>query len=213
VNSPETHLQDERLRELAIAARGHPDRSRERRKALTRLVQEILNSGRLCRPRQGQFVDRYEEIYQIAVQNLMLYVCGQIDRYKPESGPVMRWVNFLLEKRFFVDAIAEVMGKKTAIKTVEINEEVTVENSRESNPSLSELVRQYIEEDPEGRFEQKHIRGHPEANFKVLVKRRMAGDSWEQISTDLGVKISTLSDFYQRCLKQFSEQIKGDVQI
>lgn len=209
MNSPETHLQDERLRELAIAARGHPDRSRERRKALTRLVQEILNSGRLCRPRPGQFVDRYEEIYQIAVQNLMLYVCGQIDRYKPESGPVMRWVNFLLEKRFFVDAIAEVMGKKTPIKMVEIDGGIPVE----SNPSLSELVGQYIEEDPEDRFEQKHIRGHPEANFKVLVKRRMAGDSWEQISTDLGVKISTLSDFYQRCLKQFSEQIKRDVQI
>ncbi|WP_413160028.1 hypothetical protein ACL6C3_16540 [Capilliphycus salinus ALCB114379] len=198
--------QDEYLKQLALTAQQHPRRSRSRRLALTRLTQELLNSGRLCHPRPSQFPDRYQEIYEIAVQNLMLYICTNIDRYNPDKAPVMRWVNFLLEIRFFPEAVREVMGKKN--QTIQPNWD-----GGNTSPSLSDLVRESIEEDSNGIFASKSIRGYPQANFKELFRRRIVEEeSWEKISTDLGIKISTLSDFYQRCIKQFSVEIKNQIQ-
>ena len=198
--------QDEYLKRLALTAQQHPRRSRERRQALTRLTQELLNSGRLRHPRPGQFAEHYQEIYEIAVQNLMLYICANIDKYKPDLAPVMRWVNFLLERRFFPEAVSEVMGRK--------NQKI-IENWFEDriSPSLSDLVRESIEEDINGIFVGRHIRGCPQANFQELFRRRIVeGESWEKISNDFDIKISTLSDFYQRCIKQFSVEIKNQIQ-
>ena len=94
-------LQDEELMMLAIEAQRHPSKSKERRMALTKLVNKIQESGRLCRPYRNLPPERYEDIYQEAIQKLMIYICENINKYNPEKSPVMRWVNFYLEKRFF----------------------------------------------------------------------------------------------------------------
>ncbi|EAW34043.1 hypothetical protein [Lyngbya sp. PCC 8106] len=206
VDSRDRHLQqDEYLKRLALTAQQHPRRSRARRQALTRLTQELLNSGRLRHPHPSQFTEHYQEIYEIAVQNLMLYICANIDKYKPDKAPVMRWVNFLLERRFFTQAVSEVMGKK--------KQEIQGLRPGEVSPCLSDLVRQSIEEDVNGVFASKHIRGYPQANFQDIFRRRIIErESWEEISNIFDIKVSTLSDFYQRCIKQFSVEIKNQVQ-
>ncbi|MGB3189095.1 MAG: hypothetical protein WBB43_06655 [Limnoraphis sp.] len=206
MDSRDRHLQqDEYLKRLALTAQQHPRRSRERRQALTRLTQELLNSGRLRHPHPSQFTEHYQEIYEITVQNLMLYICANIDKYKPDKAPVMRWVNFLLERRFFTQAVSEVMGKK--------KQEIQGLRPGEVSPSLSDLVRQSIEEDVNGVFASKHIRGYPQANFQEIFRRRIIErESWEEISNIFDIKVSTLSDFYQRCIKQFSVEIKNQVQ-
>jgi hypothetical protein len=207
VDSRDQHLQqDEYLKQLALTAQQHPRRSRARRQALTRLTQELLNSGRLRHPHPSQFTEHYQEIYEIAVQNLMLYICANIDKYNPDKAPVMRWVNFLLERRFFPEAVSEVMGRNNQ-KSKENRVEV------DAYPSLSDLVRQSIEEDCNGIFARKHIRGYPQANFKEIFRRRIIErESWEDISNVFEIKVSTLSDFYQRCIKQFSNEIKKQIQ-
>jgi len=206
VDSRDQHLQqDEYLKQLALTAQQHPRRSRERRQALTRLTQELLNSGRLRHPHPSQFTEHYQEIYEIAVQNLMLYICANIDKYNPDKAPVMRWVNFLLERRFFPEAVSEVLGKK--------QQEIKGLRPGEASSSLSDLVRQSIEEDYNGIFARKHIRGYPQANFKEIFRRRIIErESWEDISNVFEIKVSTLSDFYQRCIKQFSNEIKKQIQ-
>ncbi|MEB3279569.1 MAG: hypothetical protein VKK42_11695 [Lyngbya sp.] len=205
--------QDEYLKRLALTAQQHPRRSRERRQALTRLTQELLNSGRLCHPHPSQFTEHYQEIYEIAVQNLMLYICTNIDNYQPDKAPVMRWVNFLLERRFFTQAVSEVMGKNNHKIQVTDSVETDSLSLGKNSPSLSDLVRHLIEEDSNGIFAEKHIRGYPQANFKEVYRRRIIEEeSWEKISKDFGIKISTLSDFYQRCIKQFSDEIKSQIQ-
>ncbi len=213
MNSEDKHLQDEKLKALAIEAHLHPRRSPERQRALAQLVQKISNSGRLCRPRRGQFTESYEEIYGVAVQKLMLYICQRIENYKPQNGPVMRWVNFLLERQFFNEAVAEVMGQKKAQPGLSLYEETQNPQNPESSPCLSELVRQVVVEDVNGIFTGTCVRGHSQANFRALFMRRIIEQqSWEQISTELGVKVSTLSDFYQRCLRQFASEIKRNIQ-
>ncbi|WP_040483619.1 hypothetical protein [Lyngbya aestuarii] len=206
MDSRDQHLQqDEYLKQLALTAQQHPRRSRERRQALTRLTQELLNSGRLRHPHPSQFTEHYQEIYEIAVQNLMLYICANIDKYNPDKAPVMRWVNFLLERRFFPEAVSEVLGKK--------QQEIKGLRPGEASSSLSDLVRQSIEEDYNGIFARKHIRGYPQANFKEIFRRRIIErESWEDISNVFEIKVSTLSDFYQRCIKQFSNEIKKQIQ-
>ncbi|MGF1494916.1 MAG: hypothetical protein ACFBSC_21220 [Microcoleaceae cyanobacterium] len=213
MDSQAKHLQDDKLKQLALTAQQYPDRSPERREALSQLVSEIWHSGRLRHPHPGQFPDRYQEIYEIALQNLMFYICNSIDRYEPTAAPVMRWVNFLLERRFFPEAVTEVLGNRPTDLPRASYEETQPAKPPESQPSLSDLIQQVNVEDLGGIFASKSIRGYPEANFKTLFKRRIIEqESWKAISKDLGIKISTLSEFYQRCLKQFATQIKQDIQ-
>ena len=199
-------LQDQELMMLAIEAQRHPSRSKERRMALTKLVEKILKSNRLCRPRSGEFPELYEEIYQEAIQKLMIYICQSIDQYKPEKSPVMRWVNFYMEKRFFNDAIREIFGPSN-VKLESIPDENNLEQP-EKIPLPSELILDYIENDPEQLCQNLRHKMYPHLNFQSLAIRILAGEKWREISADLGIPISTLSSFYQRSIRELSPQIK-----
>ncbi|MGH2415127.1 MAG: hypothetical protein ACRDEA_15835, partial [Microcystaceae cyanobacterium] len=167
----------------------------------------ILHSGRLWHPQKDPF---YQDIYDEARQNLMLYICQEIERYNPERASVMAWVNTLLYKRFFREAIAQ--ARNNPVKT-----KLTLSNLQalalsEQTPLKSEQIREFIELDPEDCFKNEWIENHPEANFQVLLRRRIVGDSWKNISADLGTPISTLSSFYQRCLQKFTFKFKEYLQ-
>lgn len=199
---------DAQLKELALLAQGHPHATKGRRIALTQLVNAIWQSGKLCRPYSGQFQLLYEDIYDEAVQNLFLYVCqdDNINKYDLARGEVMTWVNMLLTKRFFLEAIPKTVGKENEIK---------LENSHLENlPSLSSIslvdqLRECIESDPEEIFSKAYIKGHPEANFQAIAIRRYSGIPWKDISTEWGIGITTLNKFYLQCVKKFAPKIRN----
>ena len=198
---------DEQLRELVVVVQQHSYGTLERRIALTQLVNEIWQSGRLCHPYRGQFQEVYEDIYDEAVQSLFFYICqnDNIRKYDPERASVIAWVNMLLTRRFFPEAIPKVIGKSN---------EISLENSDLelldlSKPlSLVEQVRQCIEDDLEGIFRNEHIKGHPKASFQAIAIRRYCGVSWKEISTEWNIGIQTLNNFYQRCLKRFAPKFR-----
>ena len=198
---------DVQLKELALLAQRHPHATKGRRIALTQLVNAIWQSGKLIRPYSSQFQLSYEDIYEEAVQNLFFYLCqnDNINKYNQERAEVMGWVNMLLIKRFFPEAIPKILGKK---------DEITLESSHLENLSLSEpislfeQVRQCIEDDPDRLFTKEHIKARPEANFQAIAIRRYSGVSWQDISTEWGIGITTLHKFYQRCMKKFAPQIR-----
>ncbi|MDV2998335.1 MAG: hypothetical protein N4J56_008040 [Chroococcidiopsis sp. SAG 2025] len=203
---------DAQLKELVLLAQQHSYATKRQRIALTQLVNTIWQSGKLCRPYKGQFQLAYEDIYEEAVQNLFFYLCrdNNINNYKPERGEVMAWVNMLLTKRFFPEAIPKIIGKPNEINL----ESSHLENLSSSEPvSLFEQVRQYIENDPGRIFTREHIKDRPEANFQAIARRRYSGVSWHDISTEWGIGITTLHNFYRRCLKKFAPQIREDIQI
>jgi hypothetical protein len=68
---------------------------------------------------------------------------------------------------------------------------------------MSEVLRQYLQEDPQQVFTNKSLVNRPDVNFKQIALARLSGKKWKTISAELDVKTSTLSDFYQRCLKEF----------
>lgn len=194
---------DVQLKELALLAQRHPQATKERRMALTQLINTIWLSGKLCRPYSGQFQLLYEDIYEEAVQSLFFYLCqdDNISKYDPERGEVMTWVNVLLTKRFFPEAIPKIVGKANEINL----ETFHLENIPSSEPiSLYEQVIQCIEDDPERIFIKEHIKGHPEANFQAIARRRYSGISWKDISAEWGIGITSLHNFFQRSVKRFA---------
>lgn len=197
---------DEQLKQLAISAQHYPPLTSKRQLALTLLVQAILKSGRLCHPYRHQFLNRYEEIYEEALQELLFYICQHIDKYNPERGSVMAWCNVLLERRFFKEAIPKVLDKQ-GIQKMSLSE---LDNlaSPEEPPVLTEILRECIEADPENLFKREHVENHPEANFQALARQRMLGKSWKEISAEFNLRSTTVSSFYSRCLNKFSQTIK-----
>lgn len=198
---------DEHLKQLAALAQYHPPLTQGRQLALTKLVNGIVQSGRLYHPQKSLFsADVYQDIYDEALQELLLYICQNIDKYQPERGCVMAWVNVLLERRFFKEAIPKILNKQG----IEIMTITNLNNlpSPESPPVLSEILREYIEIDPENLFQDEHIENRPEVNFQALAKRRIEGKSWKEIATEFAMKIPTISSFYYRCVNKFSFKLK-----
>jgi hypothetical protein len=209
---------DERLRNLAIAAQQHPPKSRERQKALARLITALQVSRKLVRPRRGEFQGFYEEVYAVALQLLFAHICEKIDTYDPERGEVLQWANFRLEREFFIKASREylpTLPKGVDPKTCKRLplDDLDKNNPNEVNPTLVPLISQQVleclEEDPQGIFQRSYTQGNKDANFKFLAIKRLEGYSWEEISAELdGIKVPTLSSFYQRCLTEFAPKIK-----
>ena len=210
MNQPGKDDLDQQLKQLAIVAQQYAPRTPQRQLALGQLVQMILKSGRLCRPQRGKFAHCYEEIYQEARQELLFFVCQHIDKYAPERGDVMAWCNVLLERRFFREAIPKVLDQQ-GIQKVSLSD---LDNLAlpEEPPVIAEIVKGYIESDPENLFKTSYIQEHPEANFQALAKQRLEGKSWQEISEKFEIKVSTLSRFYQRSLSKFSPNIKKYVE-
>ena len=202
---------DKQLKQLALVAQQHPPLTDERQLALGPLVQAILKSGRLCRPQLGKFISRYEEIYEEALQDLLLYICRNIDKYDVERAEVMTWCNVLLERRFFREAIPKVLGK-AEIQKMTLADLDNLPSPGEQAPIITEIIEEYITLDPENLFKNTYIKNHPEANFQALVKQRLEGESWQNISESLDLKISTISQFYYRCLKRFTPILKQVVE-
>ncbi len=212
MNQTQRDKLNEQLKQLALVAQQHPPQTQEQRLALGQLVQAILHSGRLCRPQLGKFTNRYEEIYEEARQELLLYICRNIEKYDLERGEVMAWCNVLLERRFFREAIPKVLGKPE-IQKMTLADLDNLPSPGEEAPIITEIIDEYITLDPENLFKNTYIKDHPEANFQAVAKQRLEGKSWKNISENFQLKIPTISQFYYRCLKRFAPTLKKAVGI
>lgn len=206
MNQTELDEFNQQLGQLALSAQQHPPLSPERQSALRSLVQAILRSGRLCRPQQGKFSGFYQDIYDEALQELMLFICQHIERYNSERGTVMAWVNMLLERRFFREAIPKVLGRQDVQRvTLSDLDNLTAPEPQET---LTEKLKACVDQDPEDILKAEYIKDHPAATFQVLLQRRILGKSWKEISAEFDLKIPTVSSFYYRCLTKFSTRLK-----
>ena len=195
---------DWQLLQLALEAQKHPPATKERQKALTRLISAIQKSGQLYRPYNSLPPDVYADIYAEALQKVFLHICQKIDDYKPERGKVIAWVNFLVSKRF-IDVINDRQNKKMVSLDIP-----NLDNLFDNNANVSQIeeIKEYLEEDPDEIFRQAYVKGCPAASFQALALRYLADQSWEEISKEFNISISTLSSFYQRSLKKFAPRFQ-----
>lgn len=195
----------EQLLQLATIVKQYPPLTQARKLALTKLINTIVCSGKLCHPQSGQFpANLYEEIYNEALQELLLYICQNIHKYDATRASVMTWVNFLLERRFFPEAIPKILNRQSITQLPDQDILASVEETI----SLIEVVRECIELDPDNIFKKKHIENYPQANFQTLALRRISGKSWKDISAEFEIKLQTVSSFYYRCVTEFAPRLK-----
>ncbi|MEC4812041.1 MAG: sigma-70 family RNA polymerase sigma factor [Scytonema sp. PMC 1069.18] len=202
----ERHEQDFYLLQLATQAQQNPPHSEERQLALTKLVCGIIRFGYLWYPSKNYFSSDVQDIYNEARQELFFYICQNIEKYDSQRGTVMAWVNVLLERRFFRDALRKNRTYDRITKmTITDLENLSLAEEPEN---LAEIVKEYIISDPEDVFKSEHVEKCPQANFQALVMRRISGKSWQEISEEFEIKVSTVSSFYYRCIKKFSNKLK-----
>jgi DNA-directed RNA polymerase specialized sigma24 family protein len=202
-------LNDTQLKKIALEAQRHPANTKLRQQALIELVNAIVLSSRLCHPHRWITPnDFYELIYEEAVNQTLVYVCQKLDNYDPTRGREQKftnWVNFRLDK-IMLNCHAKL--QKTSYQ--EIPNLAELENIAQPEPQVSqtELLKQCLEDDVNNMFKNECIRNFPKANFRAIALATFSGKSWEEISLEMDVKISTLSSFFQRSCKKFAPQFK-----
>lgn len=202
-------LSDPLLKGLALEAQRQPNPSGLRQHALLQLVEAIRACGRLARPHRAKFTPSfYTLLYEEAVNRTLVYVCQKIDTYDPNRGQAqkfMNWVNFRLDRM-----VIECRRQFSDRDTQELPNLNDLERLSQPEPtsSLASDVRDYIAADPEDVFKSTHIRKCPEASFQAIALARFGDQSWEEISNQFGIKIPTLSSFFQRCCDKFSDQFQ-----
>ncbi|WP_163665097.1 sigma-70 family RNA polymerase sigma factor [Adonisia turfae] len=206
------------LRKQVDEAKRHPAGSRERLKALAKLISLLKSSGKLSRPHRGKFQGFYKEIYDDALNRTFTYVCDRIDTYSSEKGTVLAWVNFYLGTRFFNEASREFMrtrpgGAGSDVQCLSLDDlDVPTPNALSHGKSLLEDLIEYIREDPGGVFKDRHVQGHPQANFQYIALQRLEYRArWEELADELGISAQTLSSFYQRSFQHFKQKIRDDL--
>ncbi|MEM9976313.1 MAG: hypothetical protein AAF808_01665 [Cyanobacteria bacterium P01_D01_bin.2] len=202
-------LTDPLLKGLALEAQRQPNPSPPRQHALLQLVEAIRACGRLARPHRAKFTPSfYTLLYEEAINRTLVYVCQKIDTYDPNRGQAqkfMNWVNFRLDRM-----VIECRRQFSDRDTQELPNLNDLERLSQPEPqsSLASDVRDYIAADPEDVFKSIHIRKCPEASFQAIALARFSDQSWEEISNQFGIKIPTLSSFFQRCCDKFSDQFQ-----
>ena len=83
----------EELNALLLEVKQHSPKSKERKIALTKLINGIMKSSRLYG--KGKVSP---DVYDEALGAVLLEICKKIDDYAPKQGDVIAWVNFLLTR-------------------------------------------------------------------------------------------------------------------
>ncbi|WP_413160432.1 hypothetical protein ACL6C3_18125 [Capilliphycus salinus ALCB114379] len=215
---------DSQLNQLAREAQHHPKSSYQRRQALNILMDHILRSGRLARPKKGSFpfsASLYEDLYNEALSIMMMEICQNIDKYNPDQD-VMAWCNFILDKRF-TDCFNQYTRRGlTYLPKGGKNEEVAslpnledLDNFIPPSEHLSESqeLQKLIEENPDNIFTKESIKGQPKATFRFLALAKIWEDrKWKDISAELNVPVSSLCEFYKKRLKEFTPYFREYLQ-
>ena len=203
-------LDDAQLKKLALATQQYPPNSKLRQHTLTELVEAIRLSRRLCRPHQHIFSppNFYELLYEEAVNETLLYVCSNIDLYDPERGKkkFMNWVNFRLDR-----SVLECRRKFSDVNVQSFPSIHDLEKlvALDKPPSLFEMVREYIEKDPDKILQKAHIRNRKDANFQTMALARISGKGWSEISAELKIPVGTITSFFGRYCRKFAPNFKN----
>lgn len=202
---------DAELKKIALEAQKYKPKSVQRRRLLNSLIRKIQNSGKLCRPHRGQFVQYYAEIYTEACHRLFIYIGQKIDTFKAD-GEVLKWANYLLKNRFFWEASKEITSyyeiagaerQVRRLSTEELDTEFNQQMQQTHSSLPSQQILELVREDPDRTFSSTYVTRRPDANFQYIFLQKSQGYTWKDIAKSLDMPQSTLSSFFQKWLKQF----------
>lgn len=206
---------DRELKSLVLDGRQYSLFSEQRRRIVTKLLFKLQQSGELnhfyhrC---PKHLLGSYTDIYQIAMQKLFTYIWRNLEKYDP-THQVLQWVNNKLGY-FFLDALEEFIPNFADICLISLEKledldrvNFTTENQNQT-PYLSQKVMEIIKEDADRHFVKTAMASHSHINYKIIALQRYEGYSWEEIAAKFKVKVSALSNFYQRSSRKLAPLIR-----
>lgn len=166
------------------------------------MIWQIQKSGKLLR---GDGVPDRED----ALQQTWLYFCRNLceattgKAYDGTKASVITWLNAYLERRL-QDRRSHVIAERQV--TVEPSLSPTGEylDPLEQLPAptqplpILEEIWAWVEQEQHN-LKRIHVRDRPDINCYSLMLRRLPPEvPWQELATEFGVAIATLSNFYQR---------------
>lgn len=200
---------DLQLKQLALEAKQQLPSSNQRSEASTKLMDAIWRSGKLGHPQRGSWpAGVYEDLHSEAVLKTFEYIRKNIDTYDPER-PLMGWVNYILNLRF-CDTTRQYMNPRQ-YKILSIDDLENIEQASQSNET-SIMLRELIEEDPDGLFRSVSLRNRPDITWQDIAQAKLDDETLDSISKKIGVPISTINSLFNRNLRNFSDYIRNQLQ-
>ena len=178
----------EQLKQLILETCKYPPGSLERQTSLTKLIIAIKRSKKLWWENTPYYQDALQKTWIFFCQNLCTV-------YDSKLSTVTTWLNRYLKwrlKDFYLE------GK--ANPGVSSNDAI-IDNlvAKPDIPPMLENTLQWAKQDPSGELRRIHIKGYPQITCQILILHRLPPEtSWKELSTEFGLSISTLSNFYRR---------------
>ena len=184
----------------------HPPNSLERQRGLTRIVRMILQSGKLWHESTPEYED--------ALQQTWLYLCRNLceattakQPYDSTRSSIITWLDRYLKQR--LEDLRRERWKQQSQVSLDCDP-ITQPVAPPDIPPMLEEVEEWAKTDTSGELRRTHIRGNPNVTCQILILRRLPPrTSWEELSQEFGLPITTLNSFYRRqCfprLRKFGE--------
>ena len=185
-----------------------PKNSEARRKKLAEIVRRVRRSGKLWK--------EDTPYYQDALQETWLFLCQNVERYKPNessSCSVITWLNIYLRWQLqdfrkansnYVDFRSRVesfhkSGNGSASDQNESFEALDFLPSSPDIPPILAEVRHWAQTDADGELRRTYIRKHHDVNCQILILLRLPPESqWNTIAKKFSLPKTTISTFYKR---------------
>ena len=197
---------NERLKRLVVEACSYPKDSKARREKLSEIVRKVKRSGKLWKENTPY--------YQDALQEMWLFLCENVERYKPNessSCSVLTWLDINLkwqlqdfrqanyvESRSIADSFPKPRNK-SGFQQGETFEALDFLPSPPSIPPILEEVRYWAQTDTDGELRKNHVKGRTDVNCQILILLRLPPEIlWNRIANKMGLPESTIANFYKR---------------
>jgi len=208
---------EQQLKQLVTETCQHPHGSAARQRGLTSLVRLINHSQKLWRDSSTYYEDALQLTWLYFCRNLCEAITAR-SAYNSELSNVITWLNAYLKRRLqdmYIENQQQQM--KSVPKEKEDSNGVAIDRTIEhiaappQSSNLLEHLRQWAEADRTKVLRRTYIRDRADVNAQGLILKRLPPEtSWQVLSQELALPVSTLSSFYQRkcipLLKEFYEQ-------
>lgn len=207
-------MNNEELKQLILETCKYPPGSLERQRNLTKLIIAIRRSQKLWRENTPYYQDALQQTWIFFCQHLCEADTGQ--KYDPNRSAVTTWLNRYLKWRLQDFRLAAQADKKTKVTTIRVsNSTVSIVDRLAAKPDIPPILEntlRWVKQDSNGELRSIHIKGYPHINCQQLILRRLPPEtSWQELSQEFGVSISTLSNFYQRqCMPRLRNFAKSE---
>ncbi|MDT9197271.1 sigma-70 family RNA polymerase sigma factor [Limnospira fusiformis KN01] len=202
-------MMNDQLQLLIAETCRHPPGSLKRQQGLTQLYRIIVNSGKLWREKTPYYEEVWQQTWLYFCLNLCEATTGK-EKYDSDRSSITTWLNVYLKMRLKDRAIKQQKQQQQMVSASQAlcdDDTLTFLDTLEAPPDIPPILqatRQWAETDPEGELQRVHLRGRKDVTCQLLILRRLPPETtWEDLSAQLGLPVSTLSSFYQRkCLPQ-----------